>query len=97
MRAVVFVALFAVAGAGEVRAQDAAAGERFLACARLATRSAIHREETASGRFSMASSAARRAALPLSYSAATRTPDHLDEATFREYIKTRKRKSGHQR
>ena len=30
MRAVVFVALFAVAGAGEVRAQDAAAGEKVF-------------------------------------------------------------------
>ena len=93
MRGFIFVALLAVAGAGEVRAQDAAAGEKVFGVARPATRSARPRRMLL-GRPSTASSAARPAAFPaIRIRPPTRTPGSPGmRPTFREYIKDPKAK-----
>lgn len=93
MRGVVFVALLAVAGAGEASAQDAAAGEKvFVVC------KACHQVgETAKnvvGPVLNGIIGRKAGSVPgYSYSAANKDSGITwDEATFREYIKDPKAK-----
>jgi cytochrome c len=93
MRALIFVALLAVAGAGEVRAQDAAAGEKVFAVCR-----ACHQigETAKNGVGPILNGIIGRKSGSIagySYSAANKDSGITwDEATFREYIKDPKAK-----
>ena len=88
MRSAMFVALFAIAGAGEARAQDVAAGEKVFGVCR-----ACHQiGETAKNSVgpSMNGVIGRTAGSSpgYSYSAANKSSGLTwDEATFRDYIK----------
>ena len=93
MRAVVFVALFAVAGAGEVRAQDAAAGEKVFgvckACHQIGDTAKNSLGPVLNGLIG------RKAGSVTGYSYSAANKDSgitWDEATFREYIKDPKAK-----
>jgi cytochrome c len=93
MRGLIFVALLAVAGAGEVRAQDAAAGEKVFAVCR-----ACHQigETAKNGVGPILNGIIGRKSGSIagySYSAANKDSGITwDEATFREYIKDPKAK-----
>ena len=93
MRGFVFVALLAVAGAGEVRAQDAAAGEKVFGVCK-----ACHQiGETAKNNVGpqLNGMIGRKAGTVAgySYTAANKNSGITwDEATFREYIKDPKAK-----
>jgi cytochrome c len=93
MRALIFVALLAVAGAGEVRAQDAAAGEKVFAVCK-----ACHQigETAKNGVGPILNGIIGRKSGSIagySYSAANKDSGITwDEATFREYIKDPKAK-----
>ena len=93
MRGFVFVALLAVAGAGEVRAQDAAAGEKVFGVCK-----ACHQiGETAKNNVGPAAQRPHRPQgrqrAGYSYTAANKDSGITwDEATFREYIKDPKAK-----
>ena len=93
MRGFVFVALLAVAGTGEARAQDAAAGEKVFAVCR-----ACHQVgETAKNGVgpSLNGLFGRKAGTVAGYNYTAANKDSgltWDEATFREYIKDPKAK-----
>ena len=93
MRGFVFVALLAVAGAGEVRAQDAAAGEKVFGVCK-----ACHQiGETAKNVVGPVLNGiiGRKAGSVAGYSYSAANKDSgitWDEATFREYIKDPKAK-----
>ena len=93
MRAFVFVALLAVAVSGEVRAQDAAAGEKVFGVCR-----ACHQVgETAKNNVgpSLNGLFGRKAGTIAGYNYSAANKDSgltWDEATFREYIKDPKAK-----
>jgi cytochrome c len=77
MRRLVFVAILAIAGAGQASAQDAAAGEKVFAVCK-----ACHQIGRKAG-----------SVAGYSYSAANKNSGITwDEATFREYIKDPKAK-----
>ena len=93
MRGFVFVALLAVAGAGQASAQDAAAGEKVFAVCK-----ACHQiGETAKNSLGPVLNGVigRKAGSVEGYSYSTANKDSgitWDEATFREYIKDPKAK-----
>ena len=93
MRGFVFVALLAVAASGEVRAQDAAAGEKVFGVCR-----ACHQVgETAKNNVgpSLNGLFGRKAGTIAGYNYSAANKDSgltWDEATFREYIKDPKAK-----
>jgi cytochrome c len=93
MRGVVFVALLAVAGAGEAQAQDAAAGEKVFAVCK-----ACHQiGDTAKNSVGPVLNGVigRKAGSVAGYSYTPANKDSgitWDEATFREYIKDPKAK-----
>jgi cytochrome c len=93
MRGLIFVALLAVGGAGEVRAQDAAAGEKVFAVCK-----ACHQigETAKNGVGPILNGIIGRKSGSIagySYSAANKDSGITwDEATFREYIKDPKAK-----
>jgi cytochrome c len=93
MRGFIFVALLAVAGTGEARAQDAAAGEKVFAVCR-----ACHQVgETAKNGVgpSLNGLFGRKAGTIAGYNYTAANKDSgltWDEATFREYIKDPKAK-----
>jgi cytochrome c len=93
MRGFVFVALLAVAGSGEVRAQDAAAGEKVFGVCK-----ACHQiGETAKNGVGpqLNGIIGRKAGTVPSYNYTAANKDSgitWDEATFREYIKNPKAK-----
>ena len=93
MRGFVFVALLAVAGAGEASAQDAAAGEKVFAVCK-----ACHQiGETAKNSLGPVLNGVigRKAGSVEGYSYSTANKESgitWDEATFREYIKDPKAK-----
>ena len=93
MRAFVFVALLAVAGSGEVRAQDAAAGEKVFgvckACHQIGETAKNSVGPSLNGLFGRKSGTVAG----YNYSAANKDSGITwDEATFREYIKDPKAK-----
>ena len=93
MRGFVFVALLAVAGAGEVRAQDAAAGEKVFGVCKTCHQIG----ETAKNNVGPVLNGliGRKAGSVAGYSYSTANKDSgitWDEATFREYIKDPKAK-----
>ena len=93
MRGFVFVALLAVAGSGEVRAQDAAAGEKVFGVCK-----ACHQiGETAKNNVGpqLNGIIGRKAGTVAGYNYTAANKDSgitWDEATFREYIKDPKAK-----
>jgi cytochrome c len=93
MRGFVFVALLAVAGAGEVRAQDAAAGEKVFgvckACHQVGETAKNAVGPSLNGLFGR-----KAGTVPgYNYTAANKESGITwDEATFREYIKDPKAK-----
>jgi cytochrome c len=93
MRGLIFVALLAVAGTGEVRAQDAAAGEKVFAVCK-----ACHQiGETAKNAVGpiLNGIIGRKSGSIAGYSYSAANKDSgitWDEATFREYIKDPKAK-----
>jgi cytochrome c len=93
MRGLIFVALLAVAGAGEVRAQDAEAGEKTFAVCK-----ACHQiGETAKNSVGpiLNGLIGRKSGSVAGYSYSAANKDSgitWDEATFREYIKDPKAK-----
>ena len=93
MRGLIFVAVLAVAGAGEVRAQDAAAGEKVFAVCK-----ACHQVgETAKNTVGplLNGIIGRKAGTVAGYSYTAANKDSgltWDEATFRDYIKDPKAK-----
>ena len=93
MRAFVFVALLAVAGSGEVRAQDAAAGEKVFGVCK-----ACHQiGETAKNNVGpqLNGIIGRKSGTVAGYNYTAANKDSgitWDEATFREYIKDPKAK-----
>jgi cytochrome c len=93
MRGLIFVALLAVAGAGEVRAQNAEAGEKIFAVCK-----ACHQiGETAKNSVGPVLNGVigRKAGSVAGYSYSAANKDSgitWDEATFREYIKDPKAK-----
>ena len=93
MRGLIFVAVLAVAGAGEVRAQDAAAGEKVFAVCK-----ACHQVgETAKNTVGppLNGIMGRKAGTVAGYSYTAANKDSgltWDEATFRDYIKDPKAK-----
>lgn len=93
MRGFIFVALLAVAGAGEVRAQDAAAGEKVFGVCK-----ACHQiGETAKNSVGpqLNGIIGRKAGTVPSYNYTAANKESgltWDEATFREYIKNPKAK-----
>ena len=93
MRGFVFVALLAVAGAGEVRAQDAAAGEKVFgvckACHQVGETAKNNVGPSLNGLFGRKSGTVAG----YNYTAANKDSGITwDEATFREYIKDPKAK-----
>jgi len=93
MRGFVFVALLAVAGAGEVRAQDAAAGEKVFgvckACHQVGETAKNNVGPSLNGLFG------RKAGTIAGYNYTDANKNSgltWDEATFREYIKDPKAK-----
>ena len=93
MRRVVFVALLAVAGAGEASAQDAAAGEKVFgvckACHQVGETAKNNVGPSLNGLFG------RKAGTVAGYNYTAANKDSgltWDEATFREYIKDPKAK-----
>jgi cytochrome c len=93
MRGFVFVALLAVAGAGEVRAQDAAAGEKAFgvctACHQVGETAKNNVGPSLNGLFG------RKAGTIAGYNYTDANKNSgltWDEATFREYIKDPKAK-----
>jgi cytochrome c len=93
MRGFVFVALLAVAGSGEVRAQDAAAGEKVFgvckACHQIGETAKNNVGPQLNGLFGRKSGTVPG----YNYSAANKDSGITwDEATFREYIKDPKAK-----
>ncbi len=93
MRGLIFVAVLAVAGAGEVKAQDAEAGEKVFAVCK-----ACHQVgETAKNSVGplLNGIMGRKAGTVAGYSYTAANKDSgitWDEATFREYIKDPKAK-----
>jgi cytochrome c len=93
MRKFVFVALLAIAGAGEVRAQDAAAGEKVFGVCKTCHQIG----ETAKNNVGPVLNGliGRKAGSVAGYSYSAANKDSgvtWDEATFREYIKDPKAK-----
>jgi cytochrome c len=93
MRGFVFVALLAVAGAGEVRAQDAAAGEKVFgvckACHQIGEKAKNNVGPQLNGLIG------RKAGTVAGYNYTAANKESgitWDEATFREYIKNPKAK-----
>jgi cytochrome c len=93
MRAVVFVALFAVAGAGEVRAQDAAAGEKLFGVCKMCHQIGENAKNAVGPVLNGVIGRKAGSVAGYSYSDANKNSGITwDEATFREYIKDPKAK-----
>jgi cytochrome c len=93
MRAVVFVALFAVAGAGEVRAQDAAAGEKVFGVCKMCHQIGDNAKNAVGPVLNGVIGRKAGSAAGYSYSDANKNSGITwDEATFRDYIKDPKAK-----
>jgi cytochrome c len=93
MRAVVFVALFAVAGAGEVRAQDAAAGEKVFGVCKMCHQIGENAKNAVGPVLNGVISRKAGSVAGYSYSDANKNSGITwDEATFRDYIKDPKAK-----
>lgn len=93
MRGLIYVALLAVAGAGEVRAQDAAAGEKVFGVCK-ACHQIGENAKNVVGPVLNGVIGRKAGSVPgYSYSAANKDSGITwDEATFREYIKDPKAK-----
>jgi cytochrome c len=93
MRAVVFVALFAVASAGEVRAQDAAAGEKVFGVCKMCHQIGDNAKNAVGPVLNGVIGRKAGSAAGYSYSDANKNSGITwDEATFRDYIKDPKAK-----
>jgi cytochrome c len=93
MRAVIFIALLAIVGAGEARAQDAAAGEKVFAVCK-ACHQIGENAKNAVGPALNGVIGRKAGSVPgFTYSEANKNSGITwDEATFREYIKDPKAK-----
>jgi cytochrome c len=88
MRGLIFVALLAVAGAGEVRAQDAAAGEKVFAVCRACHQIGENAKNAVGPVLNGIIGRKSGSIAGYSYSAANKDSGITwDEATFRDYIK----------
>jgi cytochrome c len=93
MRAFVFVALFAIAGAGEARAQDAAAGEKVFGVCKLCHQIGEGAKNAVGPVLNGVIGRKAGSAAAYVYSDANKNSGITwDEATFREYIKDPKAK-----
>jgi cytochrome c len=88
MRGLIFVALLAVAGAGEVRAQDAAAGEKVFAVCRACHQIGENAKNAVGPVLNGIIGRKSGSIAGYSYSVANENSGITwDEATFRDYIK----------
>ena len=93
MRGLIFVALLAVAGTGEVRAQDAAAGEKVFAVCKACHQIGENAKNAVGPVLNGIIGRKSGSIAGYSYSAANENSGITwDEATFREYIKDPKAK-----
>jgi cytochrome c len=93
MRAVVFVALFAIAGAGEAGAQDAAAGEKVFGVCKMCHQVGEGAKNAVGPVLNGVIGRKAGSAAGYSYSDANKNSGITwDEATFREYIRDPKAK-----
>ena len=93
MRGFVFVALLAVAGAGEVRAQDAAAGEKVFGVCKACHQIGETAKNSVGPQLNGIIGRKAGTAPSYNYTAANKESGITwDEATFREYIKNPKAK-----
>ncbi|HEY8334903.1 MAG TPA: cytochrome c family protein [Tardiphaga sp.] len=93
MRRIIFVAMLAIAGSGEVRAQDAAAGEKVFGVCKLCHQIGENAKNGVGPNLNGLIGRKSGSVAGYSYSVANKESGITwDEATFREYIKDPKAK-----
>lgn len=93
MRRIIFVAMLAIAGSGEVRAQDAAAGEKVFGVCKLCHQIGENAKNGVGPNLNGVIGRKSGSVAGYSYSVANKESGITwDEATFREYIKDPKAK-----